>query len=407
MDHNVCYEFINLIPENVQYNYEPIEPGWIRILDLLNKPGDNEPLQCRLRHIRLPQSKVRNSDNAYNALSYAWGNDRKLFEMRVLHKDRFRLSTSIEKIPLTESLYNALRDLRDCEHVQPKTFWIDQICIDQSSDEEKTQQVAQMDKVFQYATSVWTYLGPGEETDDRTFDLMVQIYDHFEPLMKTPEFALFSDRDQMFKPETIGKYSRMTTEDYTPNLWFPKDLFKGKISVLFNDLNRILSGDWTRRLWILQENVLNDDLTLLRGHRALNFEGVVTLCKLSWVGLIPLIDAYYRIVTISASRYDRRWQQQSIRQLDRLSLSVLLRSTRFLDCRDPRDKIYAILGIATDAEQLNIYPDYSISAAQAYTNLSVAFTNQILATGTCFFLDHLHSLSRQVPVEKSYSCMPT
>lgn len=274
MDDNVCNEPIDLISQSLKYTYEAIEPGWIRILDLLNKPGDNEPLQCQLRQVRIPQAKVRNSDNDYNALSYVWGRNRQRFEMQVRPGNGFGSSTTTGKIPLTKSLYNALRDLRDCEDIQPKTFWIDQICINQSNDEEKTQQVAQMAKVFQYATSVWTYLGPRQETDDEALDLMTQIYDHFEPLTKTSKLSLLLDKDEIFQSENKLKYSRIENEDIASNLHFPKDLFQGEVSAVLRNLSWIICGSWTDRLWLFQENILNDDLTFFRGHRMLRSENL-------------------------------------------------------------------------------------------------------------------------------------
>lgn len=409
MDDNVCYNFIDLIPPNVQYNYEPIESGWIRILDLLNKPGDNGPLQCRLRQIRLPQAKVRNSEHDFNALSYVWGSNHQRYEMQVLPKTGPGSSLTFETIPLTRSLYNAIRDLRDCDDIQPKTFWIDQICINQSNDEEKSHQVSQMGKVFQYATSVWTYLGPQEEKDDGALDLMAQICDHFEQLTKTPELAFLLDKDHITEIGKFQKYNRMVNENIASDLWFPKDLFNDEGSTLFRDLSLILSGPWINRLWLFQENILNDDLTFLRGHRILRLEHIEFLCSLWYVGLVPRSFTEIRILNLCRGRRARRRHDKYKEgQIDPLSLSELLIITSNLVCKDPRDRIYALLGVATDAEQLNIYPDYSISTAQAYTNLSVALTKRRLEEDSEYsFLDDLTQSNRQVTAEKSRLCMPT
>lgn len=406
MDDNVCYEFIDLIPENVQHNYEPIEPGWIRILDLLNKPGDSGPLQCRLRQIRLPQAKVRNSENDYNALSYVWGSENKPFEMQVLLAENgYGPSTSTGKIPLTKSLHNALQDLRDCDNIQPKTFWIDQICIDQSSDEEKSHQVSQMGKVFQHATSVWTYLGPREETDDEALDLMTQICKHYDSLSRThPELASVLENDRAsLSVETFGQYARKTAENIESDLCFPENLFEGEGFILYNNLGKIISGPWTDRLWLFQENVLNDDLAFFRGHRMLRLEAIKLICNVSWVGLIPYLPAVYQIMSI----FQTRLAQQHRYKDERLLLQHLIWRTRFLNCRDLRDRIYAVLGIAMDAEQVEIYPDYSISTAQAFTNLAVAFTKRRLEEGSYLFLEVLHDTDVQMAAEQPYSCMPT
>lgn len=90
-----------------------------------------------------------------------------------------------------------------------------------------------------------------------------------------------------------------------------------------------------------------------------------------------------------------------------LSLYRLLQDTRQLICHDPRDRIYAVLGIAVDAKKLNIHPDYSISAAQAFTNLSVAFTMQILEENNPYFLRQLQRISLRAPADEIYSRVPT
>lgn len=50
-----------------------------------------------------------------------------------------------------------------------------------------------------------------------------------------------------------------------------------------------------------------------------------------------------------------------------LKLSGLLNATRNFGYTDPRDKIYGLLSIASDAEQLRILPDYTQSVQTCYT----------------------------------------
>lgn len=413
MNDNVCYESIDLIPQSPQleYSYQPIKPGWIRILDLLNTPGDDKPLQCRLRQVRLPEAKVRNSEHGFNALSYVWGSDRKRFEMQVLsgNQSKSTTTTTTSNIPLTKSLHEALQDLRDCEDIQPKTFWIDQICINQSNDEEKTQQVAQMGKVFQYATSVWTYLGPRKETDDEALDLMTEICDHFEPLTKTPKLALLLDKDELFQYENFSKFSRMNSEDVASDLFFPNDLFQGEGLIVFHNLSQIVDGPWTHRLWLFQENILNDDLNFFRGHGMVRPEDVELLCSLSWAGLVPYIPRVYENMNIWERRRAQHGQDKDKyqRQLSSLSLYALLRDTKQLRCHDPRDRIYSILGIAVDAKKLNTHPDYSISAAQAFTNLSVAFMKDSIEEDDPYLLRQLEYTYFDAPGGELYSRVPT
>lgn len=60
-----------------------------------------------------------------------------------------------------------------------------------------------------------------------------------------------------------------------------------------------------------------------------------------------------------------------------------------------------------DAEQMKIYPDYSISTEQVFTNLSVTSTKQRLEEGSHSFLEGLDYTDIQLPAKQPYSCMPT
>ncbi|KAJ4409446.1 hypothetical protein N0V82_009466 [Gnomoniopsis sp. IMI 355080] len=400
MDDNVCHEFLDLVVPAEEFQYSPIQPGWIRMLDLLNKPGDDEPLRCRLRQVELQSPEAD-----YNALSYVWGSDRKPFAMQVLRESRPGSSTSTGTIHLTRSLYHALRDLRDCAEIQPKTFWIDQICIDQGNEDEKSHQVSQMGKVFAHATRVWTYLGSHQETDDEALDLFARIYDHFEPLSRNSDLSsLLMDEELSYNSNANGMYSRMARDDIPSGFLFPEDLFQGEPGKKFEDLNWIISGPWIERLWLYQENILNNDLSFFRGQRTLNAEAVEILCKLSFISLIPWVRATYEILHVLEQRHNWHRQEESASQMP---LERLIISTSSLLCQDPRDRIYAILGVASDAKQLNIYPDYTISAVQVFTNLSVAFTKRLLALDGYHPLEDLLSVGREVSLNASYELIPT
>lgn len=397
MDDNLCLEFVDWF-----FRYSPIQPGWIRVLDLLNKPGDDEPLKCRLRQV-----KLQSPEADYNALSYVWGRDRKPFQIQVLQERWPGASTSGGTISLTKSLHHALQDLRDCDEVQPKTFWIDQICIDQSNDDEKSHQVAQIGDVFEHASRVWTYLGPRDERDEKALDLLSEIYKHFEPLMSTSDLgSLLLDEDLRFKLEAIDFYSRMAPENIPSGLVFPKDLFRGETAEVFAHIDAIISGPWTTRLWLFQENILNNNLMFLRGQRTVKPDTAELVCQLSWAGLVPDILANYAVLRIRDKRHDWHRREHSDRQDSLSRLDSLLRRIFDLLCQDPRDRIYAILRLA-NAKHVNIYPNYTISAVQAFTNVSVALIQELLEKGDDHPLKSLQDVNLQISLDDSYAPIPT
>lgn len=135
------------------------QPRSIRVLHLLPATNPFSPIACDLTEVLLDQRPE------YCALSYAW--------------DGQKLSSPIEcggrGLLVTPNCLAALRQLRDKDDVQ--TLWIDSICIDQTSLEERSQQVALMGDVYKQATRVVVWLGELDEGTAKAFKQIAEITD--------------------------------------------------------------------------------------------------------------------------------------------------------------------------------------------------------------------------------------
>jgi hypothetical protein len=126
----------------------------------------------------------------------------------------------VGKIPLTKNLTNALRDLEISHNVGTVrtrayvpvgcfpapipsvttpawsflgqvfhtglTLWIDQICIDQETTEEKNHQVSMMSSIYSNASRVITYFGPACEDrgyEESGMQILGQLYEEFATLL--------------------------------------------------------------------------------------------------------------------------------------------------------------------------------------------------------------------------------
>lgn len=119
--------------------------GQIRVLDL--QPGTTESeIRILLRVERLT--------NAYEALSYTWGASTENRVVRV--NNDFVVS-------VTDNLFRALRCLRLPDTI--RTLWIDALCINQSDDDEKSQQVQMMSRIYREASQVNVWLGECDSRD--------------------------------------------------------------------------------------------------------------------------------------------------------------------------------------------------------------------------------------------------
>jgi hypothetical protein len=131
------------------YDYKLLDASdSIRLLVLKPLSDEEVVLQAEIIHVRLAD------DPHYEALSYVWGEP--VFP-HVLHLEDGTLN-------ITEHLAAALRQLR--LHNKPRTLWIDAICINQTDDEEKDQQVKIMSQIYKKSCRVLAWLGVGTENTD-------------------------------------------------------------------------------------------------------------------------------------------------------------------------------------------------------------------------------------------------
>ena len=108
----------------------------------------------------------------FEAVSYAWGGG---------EKDR-TLVCGGYPLPVSATVVDFLIAL-DWQHfiecwdlTEPKTLWIDAICINQASVEEKNAQVPRMRTIYHEADQVWVWLGTGTVETNIAFDYLSKKY---------------------------------------------------------------------------------------------------------------------------------------------------------------------------------------------------------------------------------------
>ncbi|CAK7228146.1 hypothetical protein SEUCBS140593_006817 [Sporothrix eucalyptigena] len=311
--------------------YEPLEESRseVRLLTLL--PGMfNNPLRGYLEN----HSLATTADvSPFEALSYFWGEPNPAASI---------LINGCELL-IARNLELALRHLRSLG--QKRVLWIDAVCINQSDILERNWQILAMDAVYSRASRVVVWLGPADPGTDAFMD-------------------------------SLGAVDAAGTLDPTRPTPTPLNLTTSP------DIDCILVRLWWRRSWIVQEFVLAaEDPLLVCGHK-----------ELAW--------AKMRAVTV-ATVQKRRGQEDFDMRMDKTVFPMLLDSLRdslhsqkssnltyvlpiteiILQMMDfqavnPRDKIYACLGLLPPDQRKALAPDYNKSVQQVYTDTA----RQILAT---------------------------
>ncbi|KAI9148302.1 HET domain-containing protein [Paramyrothecium foliicola] len=153
MDHNNSYRYgpLPLIADTGR------TPPFSRLLWLAPGFGD-EPLVGQITIFN-----VEAAPRPYEALSYTWGTE----------PPSNYLWLQGYPLPIRPNLEYALTALR--LPTQTRALWVDAICIDQSSNEERSRQVGYMRMIYKYAARVIAWVGPRSPGVGHVFEMMRRL----------------------------------------------------------------------------------------------------------------------------------------------------------------------------------------------------------------------------------------
>ena len=273
--------------------------------------------------------------SSFEALSYSWGpdDDYELAWVRERSEELFTL-------PLRRNLAVALRYLRHAD-VQRK-LWIDAICINQNDDLEKGDQVRKMAHIYRSAARVVKWLGPPEDGSEQAFRHLRYIGSQIEVAqglwkLRSPDCD-HSARDWYTATADLG----LSKEDWT-------------------SIKKILQRDFFQRLWIVQESQLANPLAIF-------LCGKDELPSPLFLRSIMVIKDIHQ--TGIEARFLANMAFQQLYQRLNYNLDRQLNFHQNRKCENPRDKIYALLGLLPC--RFPIVPDYSLPITTVYRKSSLA-----------------------------------
>ncbi|KAI2613254.1 heterokaryon incompatibility protein-domain-containing protein [Hypoxylon sp. NC1633] len=324
----------------IQYNrettrlYEDLREDEIRILVLEAGDPDSE-ISCRLvtcsHGDRLP----------YDAISYAWGNPANVMAINC--------NGMAVQIPV--NLYNALFWLR--KRTEDRLLWIDALCINQEDMEERGDQVQKMATIFSCARKTLVWLRP--ETKDTKGALYPPV--RYDRLNKNVGW--------MFRapPGPFG-YNFAETED-------KRDL----LDMDWRPLMRLLEQPWFTRLWVIQEVARARRVTVLLGKTKISWDKLAsTVTELHHRGLLDAVNFTEEAARGAEAVIEMQAARERTSHDLQQSLLRLLLATASAECSDIKDKVYAVLSLATDynpnKDGVSFKPDYSITDGEAFTRVA-------------------------------------
>lgn len=302
---------------SVPFVYEPLrrDIDSIRLLTLLPSSTTSSVIHCTL------SATTFGSKPLYTALSYTWGPPATTHSIVI----------NSHTVPLRENLYWALFYLRQSS---PRSLWIDALCIDQSSNEDKEYQIRLMDYIYNRAETVVVWLGKYPDTK-LSWTLNKDI-----PKKQSP-YAVRSE----------GEWSEWMEWFRILRAW-------------------VCDNPYWRRLWIIQEIGLARKLVVHISHQSIEWEDFIVELELQ--ASAPGFDSKHPGPLLIQKLHHKRQNRHG----NWNRLETLLEDFQDAECAEVRDKIYGLLGLASDCLAESIEVDYLKSRFELYAEVIEFFNGK-------------------------------
>ncbi|XXH01949.1 hypothetical protein Hte_008312 [Hypoxylon texense] len=305
----------------------------IRFLEVVEAPS--EPTEL----IRFKgATRKLNHQPEYKALSYCWGDATK----------RLPIEVNDQIIYISESLVHALYSVKS----KPgDLLWVDAICINQDDPIEKANQVRLMHLIYSKAEATIVWLG-GAGPNTKYAHTFLENMDRIGAHTFLQRLDLLGERHA--RPISVTKFNaalRITQR--------PARALRG--------LHELLAMPYWERVWIIQEIARAQAVSVRCGSFRFDLNTLIA-CS------VHVKDLPQRSRTlINAIEEFRRQELDAQRGGLRMSLLEALLRSRYSLATNPRDKIYAMLGLTRDGQDLVPTPTYTESVEEVFRQLSMAF----------------------------------
>lgn len=268
---------------------------------------------------------------AYEALSYTWGD--------ISVTKTISCNGLLLRVP--SNAWQALIDLRRDD--DDRILWVDAICINQDDPTEKGLQVQLMRHIYARANKVPIWIKP--VSDDMTL-----------------VFSILSTLSRLWLTENVADHLNPFTAVELTSRGLPNarnEIWKAVDDLLWNPC--------FFRIWIIQEISLAREAFLVSGSASCPWENVKRAAQFIHNHSLTLITDVDPSQALRLESMVKNFR-------DGTSVFQLAQLARSSKSTDPRDKIYGLLGLASDGHELE--PNYIIAAQESYKNFALQVIQQ-------------------------------
>lgn len=291
--------------------------GEIRLLVIYNDP-DPKMVDYYFEHLDLDHPRP------FYAMSYAWGQPGGAKALKV----------GKHTIMIRSNVDDMLRDIRRLKRnglVPDQGYpdrrlrlWVDMLCINQLDDDEKSQQVSIMGRIFRDARMTLAWLGYSTVNLERTIDAMVKASAERKPVYDTV------------------------------------------------DLGELKALQYWSRLWVVQEVGLSQTIKFICGGRVLSYEEMFHYT-------VDLMAGDYETATECFDQFAYFNPPESDRKVGEISTASMHMLTRTFgrhQCSDPRDRIYALHSLCRRYPLSPFTIDYKKSTTEVFLDFCYSYAVQ-------------------------------
>lgn len=240
-----------------------------------------------------------------------------------------------------------------------RLFWIDQLCIDQTNVSERSQQVRLMKELYTNSSKLFVWLGPGSEETTLALETLNRAGTVLQDLFRNPprhmvSFEEYYDRG-FPRPDTVA--------------W-------GAVYSLFEK-------SYFRRVWVQQEIAASElhEIALQCGALSMHWIHFESTAY-ALANAKSVMNAKVYDDTATSGLQGSRMQQtpsamSGVAGLERFrtadpdsvnrTLYNVLKNFRGYQATDPRDMIFALVGLQCDSQDSALVPDYGRTTEDIYT----------------------------------------
>lgn len=293
-------------------------------------------------------------------------------------------------LKITANLAEALKAFRARD--RPQRLWADAVCINQKENEEKSSQVAQMNKTYEYASRVLIWLGGGDESTFRSLQGYYELTEKLALWWRSSRSKPYDNSDYFVRldgPDEVT-VAESLEEDYEAILDGTRILTEIQHSLMLHgtwltdqimshNLNLVYERPWFSRLWTVQEVALAKQPVLCYGRGRLpwsSFAYAISLLKAAHSGsnyAMRSRDAFLRAASVVEARaifHLQHTSSYSHRFMD------ILETLRTQDCTVDHDRVYALLNLQSPDIRFAIEPNYSGSMTHVYIDCALRALEQ-------------------------------